>query len=320
MSTTIPVPSNIGSMAASQLVGALLNYFLYGIMTLQVYVYRLSFPQDKKLIKWLVYGVFFMETLMTGFNGVDIYLWFAAGFGDMLQLSKPLISPFYSSIMGSIIALVVQGFFCYRIYIIKREALWFCVIIAVFSFVQMIGGFGAGILAYLPENEVNRHNRTLFIYLWLVCGMIANILISGGMAFLLTKARAQHPRRSNDLAKRIVRLVIGTNALSTGFSILSVIIFGSAPNTTYWVGPTLLLSKLYANTLFVTFNNRTFVRPRGTYAALTPGMSDSYAARSRARNETPPLSAGFGLESTVGGHSRQNSETSPIAGSEFEFA
>ncbi|KAJ6498066.1 hypothetical protein C8R47DRAFT_1261092 [Mycena vitilis] len=81
------------AVAASQLIGSLLNYFLYGILAVQVYVYRLSFPNDKAAIKWMVYTIFVVETVMTALNGVDIYHWFAEGFGDIVEFAKPLISP-----------------------------------------------------------------------------------------------------------------------------------------------------------------------------------------------------------------------------------
>jgi hypothetical protein len=40
-----------------------------------------------------VYIIFLVETVMTALNGVDVYHWFAAGFGDILEFAKPLISP-----------------------------------------------------------------------------------------------------------------------------------------------------------------------------------------------------------------------------------
>ncbi|KAJ7448019.1 hypothetical protein FB451DRAFT_768010 [Mycena latifolia] len=124
----IPIPPNIGSIAASQLIGSLLNYLFYGILAVQVYVYRLSFPNDKAGIKWMVYIIFLVETVATALNGVDVYYWFAAGFGDILRFAQPRISPFYTPILGSVMALVVQVFFCYRIYIIKRAAAPFCIL------------------------------------------------------------------------------------------------------------------------------------------------------------------------------------------------
>ncbi|KAJ7839552.1 hypothetical protein B0H14DRAFT_695009 [Mycena olivaceomarginata] len=293
----IPVPPNIGEIAASQLIGSLLNYCLYGVLAVQVYVYRLSFPNDKASIKWMVYLIFLSETVMTALNGVDVYHWFAEGFGNILEFAKPLISPAYTPIMGSVMALVVQLFFCYRIYIIKREALPLSIFIALVSLLQAAGGIGGGISAYLSANEVHDHNRIIFVYIWLIGDVIADVFIAGTMTYLLTKASRQQHKQTNDIVKRIVRLTIETNTASTIVAIVSLILFFGTPNTTYFICPTMVLAKLYANTLLVTFNNRAFIHGNGTNAH-SASVNDSYQSRSRSgTRKTLPFSAGLGASS-----------------------
>jgi hypothetical protein len=296
----IPIPPNIGQIAASQLIGALLNYFLYGVLAVQVYVYRLSFPNDKASIKWMVYVIFLVETVATALNGVDCFHWFAAGFGDILEFTKPLISPFYTPILGSVMALVVQFFFCYRIYIIKREAVYLCGFIALVSMLQAAGGIGGGISAYLSANEVHDHNRIIFVYLWLIGDVVADVFIASTMTFLLLNASRQQHKQTNDIVKRIVRLTIETNTLSTVIAILSLALFYGTPNTTYFIAPTMVLAKLYANTLLVTFNNRAFIHKTGATSHHSASVNDSYAprgSRMTASRKSLPFSAGLGLDS-----------------------
>ncbi|KAJ7057815.1 hypothetical protein C8F01DRAFT_1256431 [Mycena amicta] len=255
----IPIPPNIGDIAGSQLIGSLLNYMLYGCLAVQVYVYRLSFPNDKGSIKAL--------TVLTALNGVDVYDWFARGFGDLIEFSKPLISPAYTPIIGSLMALVVQVFFCYRIYIIKRQALPFCIFISVVSLMQAAGGVGG------------------------------DVLIASTMTYLLLKAGQQQHKQTNDIVKRIVRLTIETNSASTVIAILSLILFFGAPNTTYFIAPTMVLAKLYANTLLVTFNNRAFIHNNNANSHGA-SVNDSYQSRSRGgTHKSMPFSAGLGLRS-----------------------
>ncbi|KAK7046658.1 hypothetical protein R3P38DRAFT_2506789 [Favolaschia claudopus] len=291
----IPVPPNIGEIAASQLIGALLNYCLYGVLAVQVYVYRLSFPNDKASIKALVYSIFLVETVMTALNGVDMYHWFAEGFGDIITFSKPLISPVYTPIFGGVMAFVVQLFFCYRIYIIKKEALVLCVFIALVSALQAAGGIGGGIVAFLTANEEHDHIRVIFVYLWLIGDVIADVFIAGTMTFLLLNASRQQHKQTNDIVRRIVRLTIETNAASTIVAIISLILFYGTPNTTYFICPTMVLAKLYANTLLVTFNNRAFIHGAGTNTH-SASVNDSYSRRSGTRKSLP-FSAGLGLSS-----------------------
>jgi hypothetical protein len=111
-------------------------------------VYTYNFPEDRRPIKllgkripilsrefcpvmlFIVYSVFLLETLQTALSGADLYYWFASGFGDMNHLASPYASPFDSPIMGSMVALCVQIFFVYRIWVLgKRATWWLCVLI-----------------------------------------------------------------------------------------------------------------------------------------------------------------------------------------------
>jgi hypothetical protein len=81
-------------------------------------------------IRFVVYIVFFLETVQTVLSGVDLYYWFAAGFGNVEQLTTPYASPFDVPIMGSLVSLSVQFFFVYRIWVLgEQRSWWLCVII-----------------------------------------------------------------------------------------------------------------------------------------------------------------------------------------------
>ncbi|KIK52371.1 hypothetical protein GYMLUDRAFT_180216, partial [Collybiopsis luxurians FD-317 M1] len=97
------------------LVGIFFNFCLYGVLAIQAYIYHIAFPQDAFRIKALVYSVVAFETAQTIITGVEGFRWFAAGFGNMLVVAKPGLGPLCVPIMGSIMALTVQVFFCYRI-------------------------------------------------------------------------------------------------------------------------------------------------------------------------------------------------------------
>ncbi|KAJ7755373.1 hypothetical protein DFH07DRAFT_492788 [Mycena maculata] len=282
-----PIPPNIGSITASQLIGSLLNFYLFGVLSVQVYVYRLCFPKDKASIKYLVYLIFFFMALSMCLNAADAFFWYGSGFGNLIQFTKAHISPFYTPILGSVIALIIQLFFCYRIWIIKSQALYLSIAIAFISVIQAIGGMGGGIKAYVEANEVHDQVRTALVYMWLIGDALADVMIAGSMTVLLTQASRQNHRQTNDLVKRIVRLIIETNALSATVAILGLILFAGVPGTNYFVCPTMILPGIYANTLLVTLNNRAFAQ--GGQLNVThqsPSFSENYP---RAPQPTAPM-------------------------------
>ena len=79
---------------------------------------------------FIVYSVFFLETVQTVLSGADLYYWFAAGFGNLKHLNLPFAAAFDLPIIGSAVSLSVQFFFVYRIFkLSKKRSRWLCVTI-----------------------------------------------------------------------------------------------------------------------------------------------------------------------------------------------
>jgi hypothetical protein len=54
-----------------------------------------------------------------------------AGFGNLERLNDSKFSPIDSPTIDAFISLIVQGFFCYRIWTLNKRTLWICLLIAV---------------------------------------------------------------------------------------------------------------------------------------------------------------------------------------------
>ncbi len=72
-----------------------------------------------------------METIQTALTGVDIYYWFVAGFGNVERLGNSHFAPIDVPIISAVISFIVQGYFCYRIWVLNKRSSWICWIIAV---------------------------------------------------------------------------------------------------------------------------------------------------------------------------------------------
>ncbi|KAF8904510.1 hypothetical protein CPB85DRAFT_1317296 [Mucidula mucida] len=260
-----------------QLLGTFFNFSLYGVLAVQVYIYHLAFPNDNVKIKGLVYFVLAFETAQTIMNGADAFNSFARGFGNLLVAGDPGISPVYTPIMGSIIAFVVQMFFCYRIYIIRNTAWWLSAGIAVISLMQAVCGFVGGVRSML--------------LLWLVGDAVADVAIALSMSFFLLTSRQS--RQTYDVVAKIVTLTIETNVATSVVAIISLILYAALPTQTYFVCPTLFLGKIYSNTLLMTFNNRATVASKmksdSNNQASTMGNYPTW----RSQTGTVPFHAGL---------------------------
>jgi len=77
-----------------------------------------------------VYFIFALETVQTALNGADVYYWFISGYGQVDSFQHPHYITIDLPILGSISSLIVQCYFCYRIWTLSRN-LWLCLVIIV---------------------------------------------------------------------------------------------------------------------------------------------------------------------------------------------
>ncbi|KAF8981501.1 hypothetical protein BDQ17DRAFT_859802 [Cyathus striatus] len=296
MAAPIPsIPPNISTVTAPLLLGALFNYALYGILSAQVFFYSLTFPNDPKRNKVLVYSVYLFETLQISLATADIYYWLASGFGDVPRLDNIYISAFDTPIMCGIVSFVVQSWFCYRIWVLcgKRYVWWSSLIFLVsklygicryrtisinvcfryllLKLVLLLLEVPRGIFKAISLRPMTLWS--LYTYMWFVGSATADILIAGTMAYLLLQARAKDNSPLDGILIKLVTLVMETNALTASFALLSLTIFLAAPKTNWFTCPIMIIGKLYSNTLLVSFNNRSFLRVGKNPASMNINLS-----------------------------------------------
>ncbi|KAH9175033.1 hypothetical protein EDB89DRAFT_2067183 [Lactarius sanguifluus] len=240
-------------LASPRFFGAVFNWGLYGVLCVQIYTYSYNFPMDGRPIKFLVYFVFLVETIQTALTGADGYYWFVAGFGNVEHLKNSHFFPIDVSVVGTIISFIVQGYFCYRIWVLNKQTSWICWIIAVAAVTQSAAAIWS-IKPFLVEKSATPKTA---IYLWAISSALADILIAVAMTLLLKKATSSF---SSFVLIRVVRLTIETNTLTATLAIAILVLYVTFPNEVYYVYASAIFGKVYSNTLLVSLNNRIYLR------------------------------------------------------------
>ncbi|KAJ6571033.1 hypothetical protein DFH09DRAFT_1080003, partial [Mycena vulgaris] len=268
-----PALLDFGPIATPRLIGSLLNFFLSGILVVQVYVYCVCFPNDQRSIKALVCFVVLAMAVCICLNAQNIVLLYGAGFGDIARFTDVHNRDAYTPILVSVIATLVQLFFCYRILLIRRSVWPLAVLIGLIAMGQCVGGMAMGIRLYIKYG-VNDVPMKDFGNLWLAAAAAADILIAATMTALVV---SRHPplrtpliftpalqriRRPRHARRAPRRYAPGdrTNMLTATVALLVLILFLGVPGTTYYLFPSTILPGIYANTLLATLNNRAVVR------------------------------------------------------------
>ncbi|KAH9068061.1 hypothetical protein EDB83DRAFT_2674814 [Lactarius deliciosus] len=291
------IPPNVAEIAAPILLGTLWNWTLYGVLVVQTYVYSYNFPEDRTLIKLLVYSVFLVETVQTALSGTDLYYWFVSGFGKMDHLTAPYNSAFDVPIMGSMVALIVQFYFVYRIWVLSKRSS--CLVICLFSIVAAVGGIYGGVYTHVYKQFASGRMLKILALTWVSGNALADVLIAGSLLFYLVRRHREGGHFSDHALSRVVRLTIETNVLTSFVGIVALLTIAIFPDKPWFTCPyvsacptmpiqfhvsktpspphrTAIFGKLYSNTLLVSLNNRISIREgRGAVVRSPPFTANS---------------------------------------------
>ncbi|KAG7097842.1 hypothetical protein E1B28_005157 [Marasmius oreades] len=250
MSITSP---DILKSAGPFLLGYLLNYGLYGVLTVQVYVYYTAFPNDRTAVKAIVFGVFLLETIQLVMITYDAFQNFVYGFGRPGAFNELNLLSFDVCIIGGAVAFLVQTFFAYRIFLLSKSKLLTGVIVLI-SLMQLGGAIATAALDETVSVLTKFRGNFISACFWLAGSAVCDIVIAVSMTYVLSRYDVSFGDTRN-LVRRVIRLTMETGSLTATIATLDLILFLSS-NSLYHVTPALTLAKLYSNSMMVIFNSR----------------------------------------------------------------
>ncbi|KAI0742420.1 hypothetical protein C8Q80DRAFT_1273096 [Daedaleopsis nitida] len=250
------IPADIAFITGPAMVGICLNWGLMGVLIVQLYFYHLTFEHDQRPMRFLVYGLFLLDVAQTVMVTADAFHWFVFGFGNMNRLDDTFLNSWDVPFLDAIITTVVQVFYCWRIWVL-RKSLVFPIIIFLVSLTQCGAGiatavraFQGGRLSLISVEEVAQQTT------WLVAGVVADILITAVLSYTLLRARS-NTLAAKSVIDRIVQITVETNMLTAGVAIIGLGLYlGFPDHPTLVVPPTAIIGKLYSNCLVAVLNNR----------------------------------------------------------------
>ncbi|KAK0223760.1 hypothetical protein IW262DRAFT_1458792 [Armillaria fumosa] len=257
----VPVSYPIAELSGPYIVAGLLNWGLFGTLSVQLYLYYLAFPNDRQPLKYLVYDIYVTEFMQTMFVAHDIM--------NFLWITVP--------IMSTIVSCVGQVFYAYRIFILSKSRIIPISIICV-SLTSSVAAMITGVYAFQAGTVLKLGDRKTSIAIGIWCGASAlcDILIAICMTYYASSFDISLMRsntgfhRTRVLVTKIIRLTIETGSATAIVTLLTFILFIGFPGHTYHPAPALLVPKLYANAIYMVLNSRfQIIGGRDTYMSST---------------------------------------------------
>jgi len=312
-----PIPDNIASLTAPIILGEIFSSYLFGVLTVQVYVYHMNFPDDLNYIKGFVYTVFLIELASILMSISDMFQWFGSGYGNLIALGNIQLSGVDTPMLGAFVAAAVQMFYCYRIYTINKKARWVSVIVALLALTQIVAGLYGAVVGEQAKTFIAAEGRSkVSVYVLFVGAAVTDVLIVMAMTTLLlfsgsTKIQSSSHGRSNSRIKKVLNLIVETNIASASLALLTLILFAAVPNTNFFTCPSYVLPRIYSNSLLLILNNRYYLTI-GAGKEPSSGIFKLSTTRNKSTTDFPSGSGSGGSGGGVGSHFRDRSDTTRI--------
>ncbi|KAK0474415.1 hypothetical protein IW261DRAFT_1568782 [Armillaria novae-zelandiae] len=265
-----PVPEGfpIARLSGPGILAYLLHWGLFGTLSVQLYLYYLAFPKDRKFVKFLVYGIYIIEFVETILFMHDAFAQFGYGFGDIEALTRMDFNWLAVPIMSAVTAFVGQVFYAYRIFILSNSRIVPVFIICV-SLTSSVAGIITGAYCFQEDSatELNNSKMTIAVVIWCGASALCDIIIAICMTYYLMRSNTSF-RRTQILVSSLIRLTIETGTMTAVVVPLALILFLAFPHQTLYTTAVGIQAKLYANAILMVLNSRIrIVGGRDTYSS-----------------------------------------------------
>lgn len=257
------VPGEFGSA----LIGSLVSVMLYGITTLQTYVYYMHHSEDSSTTRFIVAATWVLDTLQVSFMCHAMYYYLITNWGVPTSLDSIVWSSPMSALVNSFVVTLVQLFFARQIYYLCRHQLRWLVIVSIIVLVLAYFGFSMGtvVIAFVTDEGPFPPSFAFHAaILSQAAGAVCEVLITTSLCKLLygSSSGSAFPRTKRLLNTLLVYAV--NRCLLTLFVVIAALA-ATVDNQDGWVmGLNFISGKLYANSLLSSLNTRQYLQSLGS--------------------------------------------------------
>ncbi|PBK92498.1 hypothetical protein ARMGADRAFT_162318 [Armillaria gallica] len=261
------------------------GYGLYGVLLVQLYIYHITFRNDKNGFKIFVWSLFLLESVFTIFTTIAAWHTFGTGWGDPDALTTIDVAWEPLPALNGFIAAMVQSFYVYRIWTLTKNV-WLALIIEAVALMQCTLAFYYGIAVSVRGRRIDElFALTPSISAWLSGSAACDVLITASLVTILyrSKPRAVFSDTTNHVT-RLIRYTVETGLLTSVVAVCELILWLTNRQYNFHFIGFLTLGKLYSNTLLATLNSRALMfsgherdyEHQSAFIATTPHNTTSY--------------------------------------------
>lgn len=237
----------------SFLIGLVINIFLHGLATTQVYLYLTIYKKDRFWLKSLIVVLYLVDTFNCVVSIYYIYDALVTNFGDEANLASGSWAFVAGTASTGAVSVAVQHFFAWRVYMLTNNV-FIVMAIVLCSLANLAGSLGVSVSLAVNPGDFRRSNLQIEVTVWLVGAVLADAIIAVSLVWHLGRHKHLYPAL-NSTINRLLRMTVQTGVVTTIVAIIDLACYLTDSLNTYMTF-SLTVSKLYVNCMLSTLNAR----------------------------------------------------------------
>ncbi|KAJ3841423.1 hypothetical protein F5878DRAFT_14400 [Lentinula raphanica] len=230
--------------------------FLFGITTLQVYLYYHHYQGDSRLHKLAVAVLWILDTVHLVLIVHAVYHYTIKGFGDLNNLNFIVWSVKVQVTINVVIILFVQSLYAYRVWILGGYHH------GVLGYIAGVvaGGFGIGAALaykiYTIQMFEELHTISWSIDLSLATSTAIDFTISSTMCYYLHKSRCSESWQLNSRISTVMQYSLSSGLFTSACSLSTLFTYTLMPDNLIYLSLQFLSTKFYVASFLAMLNAR----------------------------------------------------------------
>ncbi|EJD00827.1 uncharacterized protein FOMMEDRAFT_21324 [Fomitiporia mediterranea MF3/22] len=247
-------PANLDTTMGAMYIGVTCAGILYGVSCVQMWLYYANYD-DVWLLKSLVAAVFLCDSMNQAFIIHMLYKYLVMNFENPLELGSLVWSLIIEVLFNSLVGLLVQSFFTYRIYRLSGKNVYLTCLVAAL----VLAEFGLSLAFTVEGMKMSTFTELLSLRNLSrsvnALAAVGNVSIAISMVVLLRNTKTGL-RRPDSIVNRLIIFSLNTGILTSLCAIFSLITISAFPGTLIYSAFFFVLGRVYANSFMVALNVR----------------------------------------------------------------
>lgn len=259
------VATTIHNTFGAAFAGVTVSSFVFGIFSMQCYIYYDRYPLDRRFYKILVAVLWLLEAAHSCCSGHFFYHYVIEEWGRSLVIAtQPIIWTLaFQVVVSAIVGTIVKACFAMRVWRFSGKNIWITAAIVFPTLAQLGFSIWFTIAGLRLPALTDLDDIFTVAIASLGLGVLTDILTAVAISWYLRKLKTGY-KKSDTLVNKLIAYAINTGLLTGAFSVACLITYGTMPKNFIFISLFFVLSKLYANSFLATLNTRLVLKGRGT--------------------------------------------------------